>query len=126
MDYFMNLQQFIKETIVQISHGIVDADKAVASTGAAVNPRDVAHNKSGEGPYGYYAEDKKGQYRRSVQSIDFDVVVTVSKDTETKGGIGIHVGAIALGSSGKSGKEDSSESRIRFSIPLLIPNSKNA
>jgi hypothetical protein len=122
----MNLQQFIKETLVQITQGIVDADQAVSETGAAVNPRDVVHNKTGEGPYGYYAEDRKGHYRRTVQSIEFDVVVTVTEGTETKGGIGIHVGAIGLGSSGKSDKENSSESRIRFSVPLLIPNSKNA
>jgi hypothetical protein len=122
----MNLQQFIKETLVQITHGIIEADEAVAPTGAAVNPRDVVHNKRGEGPYGYYAEDAKGQFRRAIESIDFDVVVTVTEGTETKGGIGIHVGAVGLGSAGKSGKENSSESRIRFSVPLLIPNSKNA
>lgn len=122
----MNLQQFIKESLVQITNGIVEADAAVAATGAAVNPRDVVYNKRGDGPYGYYAEDEKGTYRRAVESIDFDVVVTVSEGTETKGGIGIHVGIVGVGSAGKSGKESSSESRLKFSVPLLIPNSKNA
>ncbi|WP_397384350.1 hypothetical protein [Prosthecobacter sp.] len=122
----MNLQQFIKETLVQIAHGINEADEAVAGIGAAVNPRDVVFDGKDDRPYGYYAEDKKGQFRRAVQSINFDVVVTVAEGTETKGGIGIHVGAIGLGSAGKSEKGQTSESRIKFSVPLLIPNSKNA
>lgn len=121
----MNLQQFIKETLIQIAGGIREADEAVAGNGAAVNPRDVVHNKSGEGPYGYYAEDSKGSYRRPVQSVEFDVVVTASEETETKGGIGIHVGAIGLGSAGKSGRDSSSESRIKFAVPILLPCSKN-
>jgi hypothetical protein len=35
----MYLKDFIKETLVQIAQGIVEADAALAETGAAVNPR---------------------------------------------------------------------------------------
>ena len=122
----MNLQQFVKETVVQIVNGMVEADAAVADSGAAVNPKDVACNDSAHGPYGYYASDSNGSYRRAVQSIKFDVVVTTNEGSETKGGIGIQVGVIGLGSAGKSDKGSGSESRIQFSVPLLIPNSKNA
>jgi len=121
----MNLQQFIKETLVQITQGIVEADEAVAAIGAAVNPKDVVHNNQSSGPYGYYAEDKRGNYRRAVEAIEFDVVVIVKEGTETKGGIGIQVGMIGVGSAGKTDKGSSSESRIKFSVPMLIPNSKN-
>ncbi len=121
----MELKQFVSETLVQIVEGIMDADARIANSGAAVNPQNVVTNKSGDGPYGFYAGNKDVKYRPAVQEISFDVVVTASKGTETKGGIGIQVGAIALGSTGKSDAGTASESRIQFSVPLLLPNSKN-
>lgn len=117
----MDLQHFIKESIVQISKGIIDANKEVMEHGGAVNPRDVTFNKSGEGPYGYYAEDQKNSFRRAIEKIDFDVVVSVAQGTETEGGIGLKVGSFGLGSSGKTEKENTSESRIKFSLPILLP-----
>lgn len=122
----MNLRDFIRETLSEIADGVAEADEKVAARGGAVNPRDVVANKSGEGPYGYYAEDKKGTYRRAVESIEFDVVVSAAEGKETKGGIAIHVGAIGVGSAGKSDQSSSSQSRIKFRIPMLLPNSKNA
>jgi len=122
----MDLKEFITQTLSQIAEGIADADESVSKFGGAVNPRDVIANKTGEGPYGYYAEDSKGSYRRGVESIDFDVVVSVEEGKETKGGIGIHVGAIGLGSAGKSDHSNSSESRIKFRVPMLFPISKKA
>lgn len=122
----MNLKDFIKETLSQIAEGIAEADEQVSKSGGAVNPSNVNSNKSGEGPYGFYAEDKKGSYRRGVESIEFDVVVTIAEGKETKGGIGIHVGAIGIGSAGKSDHSNSSESRIKFRVPMLFPNSKNS
>lgn len=40
---------------------------------------------------------------------------------ETKGGIGIMVANIGLGSQGKSQNEKGSESRMKFSNPLMLP-----
>jgi hypothetical protein len=122
----MDLQVFIRETIAQIAKGITEADAAIKECGGAVNPRDVATNKSGEGPYGVYVHDRKGQHYRPIESIAFDVVVAVSEEKETKGGIGIHVGAIGVGSAGKSGSGSGSESRIQFRIPVMLPVSRNA
>ena len=121
----MDLKQFVSETISQIVDGIIDADSRIAQSGGAVNPSNTVTNKAGDGPYGYYAGNKDKRYRPVVQEIQFDVVLNAAEGSETKGGIGIHVGAIALGSAGKSDAETSSQSRVKFSVPLLLPNSKN-
>jgi hypothetical protein len=122
----MNLRDFIRETLTEIADGVAEADEKVAARGGAVNPRNVVTNKSGEGPYGFCIEDRKAKYHPAVESIEFDVVVSAAEGKETKGGIGVHVGAIGIGSAGKSDQASSSQSRIKFRIPMLLPSSKNA
>ena len=121
----MDLRNFIKETLVQIARGIEDASQALESTTAIVNPRNVvgAHGTTDSRVYGYVAEDKS--YRQAVQSINFDVAISVAQGTETKGGIGLVVGAVALGSQGKSDASNTSQSRIQFTIPMVLPTKKN-
>ena len=53
--------------------------------------------------------------------IEFDVAVTATDSTETKGGIGVFVGAIGLGSTGQSNHEGQSISRIKFQIAVDLP-----
>jgi hypothetical protein len=59
-----------------------------------------------------------------VQSIHFDVAISIEQGTETKGGIGLVVGAVTLGSQGKSDTSNTSQSRIQFTIPMALPTSK--
>lgn len=113
----MQLDHFLSETIVQIVNGLKDADQKVAGTGAMVNPPDVV----GE----FFAYDQQGDWRPRVERVEFDIVVSASKNSETKGGIGVQVGVVGLGSAGKSNDEHSSESRVKFTIPILFPLSKN-
>ncbi|HWN95440.1 MAG TPA: hypothetical protein VNT99_10440, partial [Methylomirabilota bacterium] len=99
--------------------------KELKDSKAIVNPRnvDVIHLKGTEAQiYGYVGETERLDV---VQKIDFDVAVTAEKGSETKGGIGIHVGTIALGTQGRSENTNSTVSRIRFSIPMVLP-SENA
>jgi hypothetical protein len=81
--------------------------------------------EDGKAPfYGFYTgEDMPNRHRRIVEVVEFDIVVTAGKGTETKGGFGITVGAATLGSAGKSEKSDKAESRVRFRVPMLFPNS---
>ena len=75
------------------------------------------------GIYGGLEEgDGTPSYNRIVESIEFDVAVTVSEGKETKGGIGILVGSIGLGSQGKSDSEHSAVSRLKFRVPFVLPN----
>ena len=53
--------------------------------------------------------------------MEFDVAVTTSEGTETKGGIGVVVGAIVLGSHGKTDRSNISVNRIKFTVPIDYP-----
>ena len=121
----MDLRNFIKETLVQIAQGIDEASQALGGTSAIVNPRNVvgAHGTNDAKVYGYVAKDKN--MRQAVQSINFDVAISVAEGTETKGGIGLMVGAVALGSQGKSDASNTSQSRIQFNIPMVLPTQTN-
>jgi hypothetical protein len=121
----MNLQDFITQALVQISAGIAAADEQLLQHGAIVNPRHVvgaAHDK--ENVYGHIPE-KSTLMRRAVHSVDFDVAVTVAEGKETKGGIGVVAGVFALGSQGRSDESSTSISRLKFRIPVALPNSKS-
>lgn len=120
----LDLRNFIKETLVQIAQGIEDASQALGSTTAIVNPRNVvgAHGTNDSKVYGYVDESR--DLRQAVQSIHFDVAISIGQGTETKGGIGLVVGAVTLGSQGKSDSSNTSQSRIQFTIPMALPTTK--
>jgi len=91
---------------------------------AIVNPRNVAgtHKSEDSKVHGYLVEGNEKTLRQAVQRIDFDVAVTATEGTETKGGVGIMVGAIGLGSQGKSDASNASQSRIKFVVPMVLPS----
>ena len=121
----MDLATFIKESLVQIARGIEGANEALADTSAKVNPRGIMPSPKGDTKfYGYLNENDPKKYLRVVQEIEFDVAVYASEGTETKGGIGIMVGAIGLGSQGKSQAGSTSESRLKFTVPMVLPVAK--
>lgn len=120
----MNLQEFIRETLVQISQGITAANADLKDTGAKVNPRNVhPYLHTSDKVYGHVDTSKpKEEFFPLVELVEFDVALTVSEGKETKGGIGIAIGTIGLGSQGRSDSERSSESRVKFRIPVQLPN----
>ena len=114
----MDLKEFISETIVQIVEGVEDARSKVKDKGVGVNPQ-MATTHSHAGVHGLLHYDGP----TFAQVINFDVALTVLEGKGTKGGIGIFAAGIGLGSSGQSQSENSSVSRIKFSIPLVLPTS---
>ena len=118
----MKLQQFISETLVQIAKGIEEANAQLKDSKAKVNPPGIVPGGQADSSvYGFLADDQPDQFRKVVEAIDFDVAVYAAEGTETKGGIGIMVGTIGLGSHGKSESGKSSESRIKFRVPMVLP-----
>lgn len=119
----VDLQHFITETITQIVIGVQNAGKNLKDSGAIVSPRGIVPcSQSSDRNYGYLNEKNPTEYRRIVEEIEFDVAVTANSGTETKGGAGIVVGIIGLGTQGKSEAEKGSISRIKFSVPIVLPN----
>lgn len=111
----MNIEDFVRETLVQITNGVVQAQRQLDDTGALVNPFMRVISK--EHSIGQ-ADMRTGEV---VGLVEFDVAVRAAEGKETKGGIGVVAGVISLGSAGKSDSSSGSESRIKFSIPLLLP-----
>lgn len=63
--------------------------------------------------------------RTVVQNVDFDVALTISSESGTKGGIGVVGGVLNLGSSGESSKEKQAVCHLKLSVPLLLPAGKD-
>jgi len=111
----MDLQTFVKETLVQICDGVNDAAQVVNVRGAIINPDGTQCD--GDTTY------VNPGFRRTVQNVEFDVALTTTEGKGTEGGIGVMVGSIGLGSKGKSDKAFTSTSRVKFTVPVSLPAS---
>ena len=101
----MQLKTFVAQTLVEVMQGVKDAQAQAKELGGYINI---------------------GQYTLQngslpIQAIEFDVAVTVTSGKETSGGIGVYVPALALGSKGKSESNHESVSRIKFTVPVVLP-----
>lgn len=101
------IKDFVRETLVQIISGVVEAQisESVKQTTAAIAP-------AGQG-----VQDEELLNRL----VEFDVAVTTESGSETKGGIGVFVGPMGLGSKGRSDSSKALINRIRFSVPIYLP-----
>lgn len=111
----MELQEFVKDSLVQIVRGVRDAQQEISTTGDAgviSPPIQTEWEKAG------YVFAKGGL---PVQKVDFDIAVTVAEKTGTKGTIGVVIAAIGLGSQGESSNSKTNDSRIKFSVPIALP-----
>ena len=106
----MELHTFVKETLIQIVKGITEAqnDYIVQSNNAAIVPHGVS------------SSDLKIANRE----IQFDIVLTTQTGSSAKAGLGIFVGGLGVGTQGKLNANDSSENRVKFSVPVLFPMQK--
>lgn len=110
----MNVQEFIKTAITEIVAGVAEARASVAEYGASAGSDKV---------YGYVKDNKvmtdaKG---RQVTLVEFDIALAQIEGTDTKGGIGVFLGTVGLGSQGASHGESSTHSRIKFNVPVVLP-----
>jgi hypothetical protein len=114
----MEVKEFVTAVLTEIIDGVKDAQQEAGyARDGEVNPLLRASPGTLEGR-GYLVTARSGQL---VQSVKFDVAVTAQKGTGTKGGIGIFMGAIGLGSQGESKASQASVSRIQFEVPVSLP-----
>ena len=115
----MELKEFVRETLLEISTGVADAQEE--QKGALISPR--VRNQEGASPKLALAEDGAGRGIRGGRILDyveFDIAVTIDKNTETNGKISVLFGALNLSSGGASENKDSSTSRVRFKVPIAF------
>jgi hypothetical protein len=111
----MELKDFVSETLRQIFGGVKEAQAFAVEHGGKVVPEKIAFRTD----QGLQLWDK--QDGTPIQMIEFDVAVTTTEGTATKGGVGVFVGAMGVGSQGQSNASNQSVSRIKFTVPVQFP-----
>lgn len=109
----MELQEFIKSTLVQITSGVIDAQKDLEETGCLINPEGFLRS-SGQ------IEPGQGNQYRSVQKIKMHVVLNV----EEAQGSTSRIGVAKILNAGIGSEENSSTNQmtsIEFEIPVAFP-----
>ena len=121
----MDLQNFVADSISQICHGIVDAQKSVESLGAIVSPRSMLDNM------GQPTLVANGNPVSRPFLLNFDLALTVetardsSKDGSKKAAIKIATASLGFEHSDgtASSKTDTQSviSHLSFAIPVIWP-----
>ena len=115
---YLKLNDFISNTIEQISLGILEASKKCNQYGVIVNPNITI------GEQGDFCIPKQPEHvniQRRVQLIDMDIAVTVIESEEGKIEGKLGVSFIGVGGNSQEGKSTSNESRVKFLIPVCLP-----
>lgn len=108
----MELKEFIQATLQQIVEGVSAAQKDAATTGAIINPSALRFTQHGQ--YNEFTHSMPTQ-------VEFDVgLVTTDKKDSTEG-IGVFLGSINLGKKNVSGIENVAITRVKFSVPVVLP-----
>lgn len=108
----MELKEFIKTVVVEIFEGVKEAQNIIKEDGSVINPYDW-HNPNFDRESAFAVTDKA--------HIDFEVAITVSDNTESKGSVGIFIASLGVGVQGKNSTGNESISKIKFSIPVKYP-----
>jgi hypothetical protein len=116
----MNLEDFVRDTLVQIVNGVVAAGKATADSGAKLSPANIIVLTSNGVPHPVV--NVSAPAHPHVEMIDFDVAVYATEGGGVQGGGGLKVATLfELSGQKKSEFSSGSESRIRFKIPVVLP-----
>jgi len=114
----MNLQDFITETLFQISEGVKNAKHKIEDTQLQINPylTERLDGMSSNSDFIGIGEGKK-----LIQIVNFDISVTAEEDTEKGGDVKIASSVINIGIFGRKKHIEQNVSKIKFSIPISFP-----
>jgi len=114
LEYGMNLQDFITTALSQIAAGVAEAKVEAAKHGATVGSIKT---------YGNVAAAKivTDDQERPISTVEFDIALSEANAKDTKGGIGVFLGSVGMGSQGSTHGETSSHSRVKFSVSIVFP-----
>jgi len=122
----VDLKEFVKESIVQIAEGIEEANTALSESSAMVNPVNViAHSEEAQAYGRTRKRNDNNPNSRIVEKVQFDVAVVAETGEQGKAGAKLSIASIGIGAEGKTEKTNKSESRIKFSIPVVYPGYEN-
>ena len=122
----IQLKDFVRETLVQIISGVREAQGHADASGAVISPGSIEPSPKDEKVYGYlYPPEQTGAaYRPIVHLVKFDVAVVASEKNDSGGKVGVSVLSIQADFKGGSGASKTSESRIQFGVPIVLPSAE--
>lgn len=108
----MELKDFVKATLEQIVEGAASAQETIKERGGIVNPSSMSFQKDGSW----------NNYEHAMpQEVVFDVGLTSTDSRGSSEGIGVFLGSISLGKKNDAGVENVAVSKVKFSVPLVLP-----
>ena len=112
----MKLEDFVAESLKQIIKGVASAQEYGSSVNANINPISARVHSSTEGQA--YCSNTNVP----LQHVAFDIAVSISEEQVSTDGDNV-VGSIAVSASNTTNLQNSSISRIKFEVPILLPTS---
>lgn len=109
----MELQEFIKETLVQITNAVKEAQVELKDTGCLINPYGYVQGSS------QFQEGGDGDFR-SVQNVKMHVAVSVNEDKGSSSKLGV-AKILNAGFDNKESSANHQMTTIEFEIPLALP-----
>ena len=116
---YMELKEFVAETIIQIIDGIKSAQKYGTESGTEVIPSDPIVMQESIKGFALSRTVRGAPYY--VNLIEFDIAVTSHEGGEAKAGFGVFIADVGVGLKGKTDFTSSTANRIKFTIPVVIP-----
>jgi hypothetical protein len=110
----MHLDDFVAESLKQIIKGVAAAQEFGNAQNAKINPVTARFHSSTEGQA--FCQETGVP----LQHVEFDVAVTVSEEQSSSNG-NTTVGAISISPVSVNSTQNSSISRIKFNVPILLP-----
>jgi hypothetical protein len=109
----VTLEDFVRDSLVQIVRGAKAAHEEIGGHGGAVNPK----------PNQRIPEESGGYWSGStpVYPVDFDVAVTASEESGAQGKVGVVAGVLGLAGGISETDALSRVSRLKFRLYMSLP-----
>jgi hypothetical protein len=109
----MELKEFIKHTLLEVTNGVIDAQNELNGTGCLINPSSAT--RDGE----IIKNGIKNDYR-SIQKIKMNIAVSVSENSGLNSNLGV-VNIIKAGFNTDESVSNEKITTIEFEIPIAFP-----
>jgi hypothetical protein len=109
----MELQEFITSTLVQITKGVLEAQKELKDTGCLINPEGFTM-EGGQIKRGY-----ENRFR-AIQKVKMNVLLNVSENEGSKKGIGV-AQVLTAGFNSENSTSNNKQTSVEFEIPIAFP-----
>lgn len=110
----MELKEFVKETLIQITEGVKEAQEKCFESGGLINPM-LAVKTSNAEVYRHHDSDYPAT------KITFRVGLTESDSKDNKKGIGVFLGKMSIGAESSKSSEIQSVTSVEFSVVAVLP-----